>query len=201
MSKTSKRLFSIATTEPQDTTPTTEAMISEIVADNNRLRRELKHARLELVRLKEEIEFGRAPLSPRSPSPDEEACTRGRSSFSEARVGSLGGIMAQEVEGGKRRKVEVGGPKDPEKRRDLRLPAAVKVGGVRWETGIGGVQAGLMEAGVEFCKGARWLVAEGPEEEGEGLVVVHCGGQDKRRGCGWAVVPHWPLGWWGVVLG
>jgi len=55
----------------------------------------------------------------------------------------------------------VGGPVDPEKRRELRLPAAVKVGGVRWETGIGGVQAGLMEAGVEFCEGARWLVPEG----------------------------------------
>ena len=55
----------------------------------------------------------------------------------------------------------MGGPVDPEKRRDLRLPAAVNVGGVRWETGIGGVQAGLMEAGVEFCEGAKWLVPEG----------------------------------------
>ena len=161
MSKASKRLFSVATTECQDNIPSTEAMIKEIVADNNRLRKELKHVRLELEKMKEEREFGRAPLSPRSPSPDEEACPRGESGVSGTRVGSLGGMMAQEVEGGKRRKVEVGGPRDPEKRRDLRLPAAVKVGGMRWETGIGGVQAGLMEAGVEFCEGARWLVAEG----------------------------------------
>jgi len=94
-------------------------------------------------------------LSLRLPSPDEEACPRGGSTIGcETRVGSLGGMMAQEVEGGKRRKVEVGGPVDPEKRRNLRLPAAVKVGGVWWETGIGGVQAGLMEARVEFCEGA-----------------------------------------------
>jgi len=161
MSKALKRLFSVATTEPQDDTRPTEAMICEIVADNNRLRKELKHARLESVRLKEELEFGRTPLSLRSPSPDEEACPKGGSGRLNARVESLEGMLAQEAEGGKRRKVEVGGPVDSEKRRELRLPAAVKVGGVRWETGIGGVQAGLMEAGVEFSEGSRWLVPEG----------------------------------------
>jgi len=106
MSKASKRLFSVATTEPQDATRPTEDVIREIISDNNRLRKELKHVRLELVKLKEEIEFGRAPLSPRSLSPDEEACPRGGSTIGcETRVGSLGGMMAQEVEGGKRRKV------------------------------------------------------------------------------------------------
>jgi len=130
--KASKRLFSVATTEPQDDTRQTEDIVCEILSENKRLRKELKHARLELEKMKEEREFGRAPLSPRSPSPDEEACPRGGSTIGcETRVGSLGGMMAQEVEGGKRRKVEVGGPVDPEKRRELRLPAAVKVGGVR----------------------------------------------------------------------
>jgi len=117
--------------------------------------------RLELANIKEEREFGRAPLSPRSLSPDEEACPRDESGSSKTQVESLGGMVAQEMEGGKRKRVEVGGPGDPEKRRNLRLPAAVKVGGVRWETGIGGVQAGLMEAGVQFCEGAKWLVSEG----------------------------------------
>jgi len=143
-----------------------EAIIKGVLADNNRLRKELKHARLELVKMKEEREFGRGLLSPRSRSQDEEACPRGKSAIgSGTRVGSLGGMMAQEVEGGKRRKVEVGGPVGPEKRRELRLPAAVKVGGVRWETGIGGVQAGLMEAGVEFREGTKWLVPEGELEK------------------------------------
>jgi len=162
MSKASKRLFSVSTTQPQDHTRQTEALIREIVADNTRLQMELKHMRLELVKMKEEREFGQAPLSPRSPSPDEEACPRGESTIGvPTQVWSLGGMMAQEVEGGRRRKVEVRGLIDHEKRRELRLPAAVQVGGVRWQTGIGGVQAGLMEAGVEFCVGARWLVPEG----------------------------------------
>ena len=46
----------------------------------------------------------------------------------------------------------------------------VKIGGVRWEEGIGGVEAALNEVGVEFCEGTRWLVKE---EELE-----------KRRMCG-----------------
>jgi len=58
MSKASKRLFSVATTEPQDDTRPTMDMIKEIVADNNRLRRELKHARLELEKMKERESLG-----------------------------------------------------------------------------------------------------------------------------------------------
>ena len=101
-------------------------------------------------------------MSQRSPSLDEEACPRGESRrVVNFREGSLEGMLAQVVEGGKRRKMEVGGPIDPEKRRNLRLPVAVKMGGIRWESGIGGVQAGLMEARVEFCEGAKWLVPEG----------------------------------------
>jgi len=45
MSKASNRLFSVATTEPQDNTPMTGAMIKEIVAENNRPGRELKQAK------------------------------------------------------------------------------------------------------------------------------------------------------------
>ena len=191
MSKASKRLFSVAKTEPQDDTRPTEAMITEIVAHNNSLRRELKHARLELVKMKEEKEFGVAPLSPRLPSPDEEACPRGESTFgTPTQMGSLGGMMAQEVEGGKRRKVEVGGPIDPEKRRVLRLSAALKMGGVRLETGIGGVQARLMEAWVKFCKNARWWVPEGQlqkrEERGSLLSTVMVrirGGDETGQWC------------------
>jgi len=42
-----------------------EAMIKEIVADNNRLRRELKHTRRESAKMKEEKGFGKGSIEPK----------------------------------------------------------------------------------------------------------------------------------------
>ena len=88
----------------------------------------------------------------RTPSPEEERFPR------ETAKRGLDDLVAQVVDGGKKRKV--GGSFDPEKEEEKSLPYMVKVGGVRWEDGIGGVEAALLEAGVEFCEGTRWLVNE-----------------------------------------
>jgi len=65
-------------------------------------------------------------------------------------------LVAQVVDGGKERKV--GGSFDPEKEVGKSVPRMVKVGGVRWEEGIGGVENALREAGVGFCDGVTILV-------------------------------------------
>jgi len=103
---------------------------------------------------------GRAPMSLRSLSLDEERPSRGvsRKRWVSEEV-SLEGMVAQVMEGGKKRRL--GGAIDPEKKRDLRIPVMVKLGCVRWEEGIGMVLVGLEEAGVEECEGTRWLVPEG----------------------------------------
>jgi len=55
--------------------------------------------------------------------------------------------------GEKRRKV--GGPVDPERKRWDGMPLMVKIGGVRWEEVIGGVEVALREAGIVSCEGTR----------------------------------------------
>jgi len=62
------------------------------------------------------------------------------------------------VDGGKKRRV--GGSFDSEKEVGKSIPRMIRVGGVRWDDGIGGVEAALREAGVGFCDGTRWLVGE-----------------------------------------
>jgi len=108
----------------------------------------------------EEEEARRNPW--RTPSPEEEKFPR------ETSKRSLGDLVEQVVDGGKKRKV--GGSFDPAKEVGKSIPRMVKVGGVRWEEVIGGVEAALCEVGVGFCEGRRRLVGEV--------------GLDKRRKCG-----------------
>ncbi|KAG0123601.1 hypothetical protein HOY82DRAFT_544135 [Tuber indicum] len=99
------------------------------------------------------------PVSPEpTPEPEERKGSGG---------GVKRGVRVEEGEG-KRRCVgeEFGGNGfDPESWRGNWNPVAVKVNGVAWEDGIGGVLAGLWEAGVVSCEGSRWLVDEQVREE------------------------------------
>ena len=102
------------------------------------------------------------------------------------------------VDGGKKRRV--GGSFDPEKEEDGGIPFMVKIGGVRWEEGIGGVEAALHEAGVEFCEGTRWLVKEEELEKRRkrgslaSTVVVRVKGEKVVHQLGRAGV--WVGGYW-----
>ena len=102
------------------------------------------------------------------------------------------------VDGSKKRKVE--GSFDPEKVEEKSLPYMVKVGGVRWKNGIGGVKAALQEAGVEFCEGTRWLVNEKELEKRRKrgslafTVVVRVRGLDMVHQLGRADI--WVGGYW-----
>ena len=98
----------------------------------------------------EEEEARRNPW--RTPSPEEGRFPR------ETSKRSLDDLVTQVVDGGKKRKV--GGLFDPEKEVGKSIPRMIKVGGVRWNEGIGGVEAALREAGVGSCEGTRWLVGE-----------------------------------------
>ena len=83
----------------------------------------------------------------RTPSPEKEQFPR------ETVKRSLDDLVAQVVDGGKKRKV--GGTFNPEKRMGKEVPFMVKIGGERWEDGIGGVEAALQEVEEEFCEGTR----------------------------------------------
>jgi len=99
---------------------------------------------------------GRVPMSPRSPSRDEERFSREVSR--KRKLNCLDDMVAQVGDGGKRRRL--GNARDPEKEGTMRLPAMIKVGGMQWEDGIGGVERALEEAGIVICEGMRWLVPE-----------------------------------------
>ncbi|RPA97882.1 hypothetical protein L873DRAFT_1808972 [Choiromyces venosus 120613-1] len=84
---------------------------------------------------------------------------------------------AKVVAEGKKRKVEegntrgmgegekkVGRAPDPEENRGKGVLIMVKVEGVRWVDGIGGVVEGLNEVGFVSCEGGRWLVDEEERE-------------------------------------
>ncbi|RPA98470.1 hypothetical protein L873DRAFT_1026608 [Choiromyces venosus 120613-1] len=104
---------------------------------------------------------------------------------------------ARVVAEGKKRKVEegntrgaeeekkVGRAPDPEENRGKGVPMMVKVGGVRWDDGIGGVVEGLKEAGFVSCEGGRWLVDEEEREKRikqgrrSSTVVVRVCGREK----------------------
>jgi len=139
--------------------PTKDALARE----NKFLRGRLREVEEELRKMKirmgenrlwrgeeEEEEARRNPW--RTPSPEEGRFPR------ETSKRNLEEMVAQVVNGGKKRKV--GGSFDPEKEVGRGMPRMVKVGGVRWEEGIGGVENALREAGVGFCDGTRWLVGE-----------------------------------------
>jgi len=137
------------------------AKYERLLEENRLLKGKLRQAEIELEVWRKgktiTTDRGRVPMSPRSPSPDEERFPRGVSR--KRSIVGLDDLVAQVVDGGKKRRV--GGRFDPEKKGILRLPAMVKIGGVVWEDGIGGVSAALEEAGVEECDGTRWLVPEG----------------------------------------
>jgi len=139
--------------------PTKDALARENTFLRGRLREVEAELREAKVRLREnrvwkseeeEVEARRNPW--RTPSPEEGRFPR------EASKRSLNEMVAQVVEGGKRRRV--GGLFDPEKEVGKDIPRMVKIGGVRWEEGIGGVEVALREAGMGFCDGTRWLVGE-----------------------------------------
>ena len=138
----------------------------------------------------EEMEARRNPW--RTPSPEEERFPRVTSKR------SLEDLVVQVVDGGKKRKV--GGSVDPEKEVGKSIPRMVKIGGVRWNAGIGGVEAALRKAGVGFCEGIRWLVGE--EELNKrrkrgslaSTVVVRVMGEEVVRQLGRAGI--WIGGYW-----
>jgi len=141
----------------------------------------------------EEVEGRRNPW--RTPSPEEERFPR------ETSKRSLEDLVAQVVDGGKKRKV--GGSFDPEKEVGKSIPRMIKVGGGRWDDGIGGVEAALREEGVEFCVGTRWLVGEEELEKRRkrgslaSMVVVRVMGEEVVRQLGRAGI--WVGGYWGSV--
>ncbi|KAG0639833.1 hypothetical protein HOY80DRAFT_1072020 [Tuber brumale] len=143
--------------------PTTENLLRENQFVRGRLQRVEEELRQANIRLgvnrvwKNEEEEEEARLNPwRMPSPEEERSPREASK--KHMSGSLEEMVAQVADGGKRRRV--GGAFDPENFEGNRVPFMVKIGGVRWEEGIGGVEVALCEAGVGFCDGTRWLVGE-----------------------------------------
>ncbi|RPB01074.1 hypothetical protein L873DRAFT_1842728 [Choiromyces venosus 120613-1] len=104
------------------------------------------------------------PLSLRSPSPEMD---RNKSENLRENLVKKRGMDDRAPkfleEKGKRRKLrgeEVGGRVDPEGLRGKQLPVMVKVNGVLWEDGIGGVLEGLRKAGIVSCEGSHWLVGE-----------------------------------------
>ena len=75
-------------------------------------------------------------------------------------------LVAEVVGGGKRRRLGDGGRVvDPEKAQPVGVIMGLKVGGVLWEDGIGGVRKGLEAVGIEICDEGRWLVGESTRRE------------------------------------
>ena len=75
-------------------------------------------------------------------------------------------MVAEVVGGGKRRRVGDGGRVvDPEKAQPVGVIMGLKVGGVLWEDGIGGVRTGLKAVGIEICDEGKWLVGESRRKE------------------------------------
>ena len=89
--------------------------------ENAELKRQIKAIEEELERIKEEKAMKTNPW--RTPSPEEERFPR------ETVKRSLDDLIAQVVDGGKKRKV--GGTFDPEKRMGKEVPFMVKIGGER----------------------------------------------------------------------
>ena len=159
--------------------------------ENKELKRRIKAMEEEMELLKKE-KTAQNTNPWRTPSPEEERFPRGTVKR------SLEDLVGQVVDGGKKRRV--GGSFDPEKEVDRSIPFMVKIGGVRWEEGIGGVEAALREAGVEFCEGTRWLVKEEELEKRRkrgslaSTVVVRVKGEKVVHQLGRAGV--WVGGYW-----
>ena len=125
---------------------------------------ELKLAEAQRQKMKMEVE-NVIPFTPRKPFTRVEmrpvTPTSGKRGIKE---------MVDEVVDGKKRKLGYGGiPFDPEGVRGKGIVVGLKLGGVLWETGIGGVLAALEEAGFILAEGARWLVGEKERARREAL--------------------------------
>ena len=116
---------------------------------------ELKLAEAKRAKMKKEVEnvipftprkqFTRVEMRPATP-------TTGKRGIKE---------LVEEVVDGKKRRVGYGGiPFDPAGVRGKGIVVGLKLGGVLWETGIGGVETALEEAGFILTEGTRWLVGE-----------------------------------------
>ena len=120
---------------------------------------ELKLAEAQRAKLKERVGVA-APFTPRKSFTTAElrpiTPTSGKRGIKE---------MVDEVVEGKKRKLGYRGiPFDPEGVRGKGIVVGLKLGGVLWEVGIGGVVAALEEAGFILAEGARWLVDEKERE-------------------------------------
>ncbi|KAG0633039.1 hypothetical protein HOY80DRAFT_1065178 [Tuber brumale] len=101
---------------------------------------------------KSEKEEEKACLNPwRTPSLEEERSPRGTSK--KRMSGNLEEMVTQVVDGGKNGRM--GSTFDPEIAWENRVLLMVKIGGVRWEEEIGGVEVALRKAGVELCDRTR----------------------------------------------
>jgi len=124
-------------------------LINSLRKEISSLKRELGTARTERKEFKLKLKMvGAATWEPKTPESPRNI--------------TVEEIVAEVVCGGKRRRVgEVGREVDPEKAQPVGVIMGLKVGGVLWEDGIGGVEKGLETVGIEICDGARWLVGEG----------------------------------------
>ena len=125
---------------------------------------ELRLAEAEREKMKKEVE-NVIPFTPRKPFTRAElrpvTPTSGKRAIKE---------LVDEVVEGRKRKVGYGGiPFDPEGVRGKGIVVGLKLGGVLWETGIGGVLAALEEAGFILAEGVRWLVGEKERARREAL--------------------------------
>jgi len=128
-------------------------LVDSLHKENGELKRELGTVRAELEEMKLKLRMLEGELwVPKTPKSPERV--------------TVESLVRQVVGAGKRRRVgEVGREVDPEKAQPVGVIMGLKVGGVLWEDGIGGVEQGLEAVGVEVCDGARWLVGEGVRRE------------------------------------
>ena len=125
---------------------------------------ELKLEEAQRAKLKERVGIA-TPFTPRKPTKMAEirplTPTSGKRGIKD---------MVEEVVEGKKRKLGYGGiPFDPEGVRGKGVVVGLKLGGVLWEVGVGGVLAALEEAGFILAEGARWLVEEKERKRREKL--------------------------------
>ena len=118
---------------------------------------ELKLAEVKRAKVKKEVE-NVSPFTPRKSFRKVELrptrATTGKRVIKE---------LVDEVVNGKKRRVGSGGiPFDPQAEgvRGKGIVVGLKLGGVLWETGIGGVEAALEEVGLILTEGTRWLIGE-----------------------------------------
>jgi len=128
-------------------------LVDSLRKEIGNLKRELGTARAELEGVKLKLKMVEAePWEPKTP---KSPCGI-----------TVEEMVAEVVGGGKRRRLgDVGRAVDPEKAQPVGVILGLKVGGVLWEDGIGGVRAGLEAVGIEICDEGKWLVGESMRRE------------------------------------